>query len=70
MLTEPPLTPVTIPVVEPIDAVVGLLLLHTPPLTLLVTVAVWPTHTLVAPPIDAIAFTVKPAVATQPVGVV
>jgi hypothetical protein len=31
ILSEPPVTPVTIPVAEPILAIVLLLLLHTPP---------------------------------------
>ena len=62
--------PVTMPEVEPIVATVLLLLLQIPPATLLASVIVWPIHTLDAPVMAAVAFTVIAAVVTQPDAVV
>ena len=53
MITVPVATPVTIPEDEPIYATALSLLLHTPPATLLVSVAVRPTQTADGPPITA-----------------
>jgi hypothetical protein len=62
-------TPDTTPVEEPIVAVVTSLLLHVPPLVLLVKFVVAPTHTAAVPVIpDGSALTVTVLVAVQPVG--
>jgi hypothetical protein len=66
MVTEPEELPVTIPVEEPTDARVPLLLDHTPPGALLVRVTVLPIHTLVAPDIAAIGLTVTVLTTLQP----
>ena len=62
--------PVTIPEAEPTLATVLLLLLHIPPATLLARVMVWPIHTLDAPVMAAVAFTLIAAEVTQPDAVV
>lgn len=63
----PAATPDTIPVLAPTDAIAALLLLHVPPLTVLVNVAVLPTQAFVLPPIaDGLAFTVIVVVTAQP----
>ena len=69
MVAAPVAIPVTTPLPDPTAAIVGLLLIHTPPLMLLVSVVVAPEHILVAPLIGADAFTVITAVAAQPAGV-
>ena len=53
IVVDPPDTPVTTPVVEPIVAIAVLLLLHVPPADVFVSVVVLPTQTLVTPPIAA-----------------
>ena len=63
--------PVTMPVVVVIFALVVSLLLHVPPLTLLLRVAVPPMHTLKTPVIAPGArLVVKLVVATQPLGAI
>ena len=66
----PAATPPTIPV-DPTVARSVLLLIHVPPPTPSVNGVVWPTHTVVLPPIRVGAwFTVIIDVVTQPVGIV
>lgn len=61
--------PVIIPVVVPIGATTGLLLLHVPPPVLSVSAMVDPTHTLVGPTITpGNGFTVTIVVVEHPVG--
>ena len=65
MIAVPATTPVTVPAVLML-AMVGLPLLHAPPLAVLVNVVVAATHTLDAPlmvPADAVAVTVTVCVA-------
>jgi hypothetical protein len=67
ILEVPPAIPVTAPVEEEIFATEGLLLLHVPPLVVLVNVAVAPTQMLAAPIIESgRELTVTIAVAEQP----
>lgn len=62
-------TPVTIPVLNPIVAMVVALLVHVPPTVALFSVVVWPTQTLVVPVItDGNGFIVIIFVAEQPAG--
>lgn len=69
MVDVPALTPVAMPLVEPIVATPVLPLLHVPPGTLLLSVVVAPWHTEVVPPMaEGAAFTVNTVVAIQPVG--
>lgn len=66
MITVPALTPVAIPVAEPIVALSVLALLHVPP-PAAVSVVVVPTHVDNVPPIaPANAVTVTTRVVTQP----
>ena len=66
MFDEPVVTPVTLPVPEPIVNALPPAL-HTPPLTPSASVVVAPTHTLPAPVIAVgVAFTVTVFVAAQP----
>ncbi len=67
MVPGPATKPVTIPVVEPILAMVGLLAVHIPPVNALLRVIGVEIHTELEPLIGAIAFTVKVVVAVQPV---
>jgi hypothetical protein len=68
MLLTPEARPDTIPLRDPIVATARALLLHEPPVVVLLNVVVLPTHTLVVPVIAAgSAFTVTIAVMLQPV---
>lgn len=68
IIEVPALTPVTMPVVEPMVATPVLPLVHMPPPVASVTVVVAPMHALNVPPIAAgLAFTVTTVVALQPV---
>lgn len=77
MVQVPGATPVTMPVTEPIVAIVVLLLDHRPPGMAAVSVIVWPTHTwlpVVGPDIGpgngfTTTFTLPDIVAVQPVTV-
>jgi len=70
MFVDPTDAPVTTPVVPPTAAIALLALLHVPPLTLLLSVIVVPTHTLIEPVLLVFAgnaaFTVTTAVLEQP----
>ena len=68
MVAVPGVTPVTIPLSEPIVAE-ELLLLHRPPVIISLKVNVPPTHTLAGPPVIAagMGFTVIVFIAAQPV---
>jgi hypothetical protein len=69
MVAVPAATPLTIPVAEPTVAVVTSLLLHVPPLVLLVKFVVAPVHIVPVPVIaEGNALTVTVVVALQPVG--
>jgi hypothetical protein len=69
MITVPGDTPVTIPVVDPIDAMKPLELLHVPPVVASANVVVKPWHTLNVPAIGSgDGLTVKSEVTKQPVG--
>ena len=50
--TDPGVSPCTTPDVRPIEAMVGSLLLHVPPVTASVSVSVVPGHKVSAPTID------------------
>jgi hypothetical protein len=64
MSDEPGVTPVTVPVSEPIVATEVLLLFHVPPNVASLSVLVVPTHIFVVPVIAAgVAYTVTPLVA-------
>jgi hypothetical protein len=64
----PGVPPVIVPDVDPIGAIVLLLLVHVPPVTASVSVVVSPEHTCVVPAIAVgSVFTVTAAVAWQPV---
>ena len=64
----PAVIPVTIPVAEPMVAILGILLLQAPPVTASVSAVVAPAQTMPAPPIGAGAgFTVTTMVAAHPV---
>ena len=66
MVVVPVATPVTIPLVEPMVATDGLLLVHVPPVVGSVRVVVAPTHTNGVPPIvPGAVLTVTTAVAVQ-----
>ena len=68
MVAVPPDTPLTTPVVEPIEATPEPLLLHVPPPVISLNVVVLPVHTDVVPEIPlGAAFTVTVVVAEQPV---
>ena len=68
MVDVPAVTPVTIPLDDPIVATAVLPLLHAPPEVPLVNVVVLPMHTESVPPILAgSAYTVTILVAAQPV---
>ena len=59
--------PVIMPVAEPTPTTAGLLLVHVPPVALLLNVLVWPAHTLAVPVMaDGAADTVTVLVAVQP----
>ena len=70
MFVDPTDAPVTTPVVPPTAAIALLALLHVPPLTLLLSVIVVPTHTLIEPVLLVFAgnaaLTVTTAVLEQP----
>src|ERR1043165_6424825 len=67
MVAVPKAIPETIPVVEPIDAVPGALLLHVPPASELDNVVVEPRHAIMIPAMGAgVAVTVTIAMALQP----
>jgi hypothetical protein len=68
MVTVPPLTPVTMPLLLPIVAIAGLPLLHMPPLGDAANVVFDPWHTIIAPAITGLGLTVTLLVALQPVG--
>ena len=69
MVTVPAVTPVTIPVLAPTDAVPVLLLLHVPPVVAELSVVTAPVHTVDAPDIAAgNGLTVTTAITRQPVG--
>src|SRR3954468_20312933 len=62
--------PVTTPVADPTVAIAVLLLVHVPPLTVLVSVIILPWHTGTFPPIaEGLGFTVICWVALHPVGI-
>lgn len=68
MVAVPAVTPVTMPVVELMVAIIGLLLLHIPPPVVVVSVVVCVWHTADAPVIvPGPLFTVIIFVAVQPV---
>ena len=54
MLQDPAVTPVTTPLPDPTVAIAVLELVHTPPLTVLLSVVVKPVPTVVVPVIDEI----------------
>ena len=69
IVVAPGVTPVTMPLKEPINAVVGWLLVQVPPLTLSVSGVVAPAHALPAPVIAVgPLLTVTVLVVEQPVG--
>jgi hypothetical protein len=70
IVVVPEVTPVTIPVDEPIVATPGVLLLHEPPPVLLVNVIVEPGHTVPGPTIGPAAdITLTVVVTRQPLTV-
>ena len=66
MVQVPDATPVRIPVVAPILAIPGALLLHVPPGTASVSVEVAPTHKDVIPVIAGVGLTVTVNTDVQP----
>jgi hypothetical protein len=69
IVAEPEDTPVVTPVVSPTVAIVVALLLQVPPVVMLLSVVVLPSHTMLAPIIAVGTFTVAVVVVTQPNGV-
>jgi hypothetical protein len=65
IVTVPALTPVTIPVADPIVAMAILSLIHTPPPVVTLSAVEAPTHTPVLPLITGIEFTVIVLVVIQ-----
>lgn len=70
MLAAPPDTPVISPVLISAVAMVVLLLLHVPPVIVLLSVTIVPSQTVVVPVIGAVGFTVTVVVAVQPAAVI
>lgn len=66
MVAVPAEAPLTTPLEAPIVATAGLLLLHVPPVTALLSVVVPPTQIVVVPVIADVGLTVSVAVEKQP----